>query len=58
MGKLVNEKLESNGGVRVVEYGMGDDDKNLEEDYEQWKEEKVRMDGWTKANIDDMLSLT
>ena len=41
MGKLVNEKLESSGGVRLVEFGMGDDDKNLEEDYEKWKEEKL-----------------
>jgi len=41
MGKLVDEKLESTGGSRVVDFGMGDDDKNLEEDYEQWREEKL-----------------
>ncbi|GMH70391.1 hypothetical protein TrST_g4891 [Triparma strigata] len=37
MGKLVDKKM---GGEKVVEYGEGDDDKNLEEDFEAWKDGK------------------
>ena len=43
MGKLVNEKLELAGGTRVYRHGEGDDDGNLEEDFDAW-----RSDGlWT-----------
>jgi len=38
MGKLSNEFLEKLGGQRVFDYGEGDDDGSLEEDFEQWKE--------------------
>ena len=40
MGKLVRKKLKEAGGEELVEYGEGDDDKNLEEDFEAWKDEK------------------
>ena len=40
MGKLVAKKLGEAGGEKVVDYGEGDDDKNLEEDFEAWKDEK------------------
>lgn len=37
VGKLTNALLEKLGGKRVVEYGQGDDDGTLEEDFEAWK---------------------
>jgi NADPH-ferrihemoprotein reductase len=37
MGKLTNKLLEKLGGKRVVEYGEGDDDGTLEEDFDAWK---------------------
>ena len=36
-GKVVNARLEALGGVRVYRHGEGDDDGDLEEDFEQWK---------------------
>eukprot|EP00753_Platysulcus_tardus_P016472 PLAT5748.1.p2 GENE.PLAT5748.1~~PLAT5748.1.p2 ORF type:complete len:671 (-),score=387.82 PLAT5748.1:209-2221(-) len=38
MGKLVNRRLEELGGTRIYDYGEGDDDGTLEEDFEAWKE--------------------
>ena len=35
MGKLLDKKL---SGEKLVPYGEGDDDKNLEEDFENWKD--------------------
>lgn len=37
MGKLVNTNLEKFGGKRLYDYGEGDDDGTLEEDFESWK---------------------
>ena len=38
MGKLTNQLLETLGGTRCFDYGEGDDDASLEEDFEAWKE--------------------
>jgi len=38
MGKFVDEKLVELGGSRIYELGLGDDDKNLEDDFITWKE--------------------
>jgi NADPH-ferrihemoprotein reductase len=38
MGKHVNELLEKLGARRSFEYGEGDDDGTLEEDFEKWKQ--------------------
>jgi len=38
MGKSTNASLERLGGERVADYGEGDDDGNLEEDFNQWRE--------------------
>ena len=37
MGKLTDRKLQELGASRVFDYGEGDDDANLEEDFDQWK---------------------
>lgn len=37
MGKLTNQGIEALGGKRVFEYGEGDDDGTLEEDFDAWK---------------------
>jgi len=37
-GKMADEHLERIGGERIYELGVGDDDQNIEEDFEQWKE--------------------
>lgn len=37
MGKTTNASLERLGATRVVAYAEGDDDGNLEEDFENWK---------------------
>ena len=37
MGKVTNALLEKLGGQRCFEYGEGDDDGSLEEDFEAWK---------------------
>ena len=37
MGKRTNEALHNFGGTRVFEYGEGDDDGTLEEDFDKWK---------------------
>ena len=43
MGKLVNTRLHELGAARVYRHGEGDDDGNLEEDFDAW-----RSDGlWT-----------
>ncbi len=39
MGKTTNANLERLGGERVATYGEGDDDGNLEEDFNQWREQ-------------------
>ena len=38
MGKLVNKRLEALGATRVYEYGEGDDDNNIDDDFETWRE--------------------
>jgi NADPH-ferrihemoprotein reductase len=38
MGKLTNTMLQKLGGKEAYEYGEGDDDGTLEEDFESWKE--------------------
>lgn len=37
-GKRVNQFLEKLGGSRVYKYGEGDDNENLEDDFNSWKE--------------------
>lgn len=37
MGKLTDKFLETLGGKRVFNYGEGDDDGTLEEDFDKWK---------------------
>lgn len=37
MGKKTNEVLQNYGAKRVFDYGEGDDDGTLEEDFEKWK---------------------
>jgi NADPH-ferrihemoprotein reductase len=38
MGRFVNKRLEALGAQRVFDYGEGDDDGTLDEDFEQWRE--------------------
>ena len=38
MGKLVNTRLEALGAQRVYTFGEGDDEGNMEEDWEAWRE--------------------
>jgi len=38
MGKFFDKRMEELGGERVVELGLGDDDANIEEDFNNWKE--------------------
>jgi NADPH-ferrihemoprotein reductase len=38
MGRTTDEYLERAGAQRIVPYGEGDDDGNLEEDFEKWQE--------------------
>jgi len=38
VGKAIDKQLEILGATRVYERGEGDDDQNIEEDFEQWKE--------------------
>ena len=38
MGKYFDKRLEELGGTRLTELGMGDDDANIEEDFNTWKE--------------------
>ena len=38
MGKLVDAALVNVGANRIAELGLGDDDKDLESDFEQWRE--------------------
>ena len=37
MGKVTNERLEAAGATRVYRHGEGDDDGNLEEDFDSWR---------------------
>lgn len=41
MGRLVNTRMEELGAVSMFEYGEGDDDATLEEDFEAWKTKLV-----------------
>jgi NADPH-ferrihemoprotein reductase len=38
MGKRFNQEIERCGGERVYRYGEGDDNENLEDDFNSWKE--------------------
>ena len=38
MGKFFDKRLGELGGKRLTELGMGDDDANIEEDFNSWKE--------------------
>ncbi|RYG48543.1 hypothetical protein EON67_07505, partial [archaeon] len=37
MGKIVDQRLEELGGARVYRHGEGDDNDNLEDDFENWE---------------------
>lgn len=39
MGKFFDEALEKLGGKRIMPIGLGDDDKDLEGDFETWKDQ-------------------
>lgn len=39
MGRYIDSRLEELGGTRVFKYGEGDDDQNLDEDFDTWREE-------------------
>ena len=41
MGKTVNEGLGKTGAQRLLPIGLGDDDKDLDGDFESWKDEKL-----------------
>lgn len=41
MGKLVDEGLEKGGANRLLKLGLGDDDNDLEGDFETWKDSKL-----------------
>jgi len=41
MGKLVNRRLGEMGGQMIHPYGEGDDDNDIEEDFEEWKKDLV-----------------
>lgn len=41
MGKLIDKHLDRLGGCRIVELGLGDDDDDLEGDFETWKDTKL-----------------
>ncbi len=41
MGKLIDTHLERLGGNRIVPLGLGDDDDDLEGDFETWKDTKL-----------------
>eukprot|EP00605_Chrysophyceae_sp_TOSAG23-4_P002699 GSChrysophyteH1.ASY1.ANO1.2976.1 assembled CDS len=46
MGKATNKYLEQFGGQRVVDYGEGDDDGDLEADFDAWREVM-----WTQMKV-------
>lgn len=56
MGKIFNECLERAGGKRVIEMGLGDDDDDLEGDFEGWKD-KVMWPGLSKLYVKDGASI-
>lgn len=41
MGKTVDEGLGNTGAQRLLSIGLGDDDKDLDGDFESWKDEKL-----------------
>ena len=41
MGKLVDGALEKVGASRILQLGLGDDDNDLEGDFENWKDKKL-----------------
>jgi NADPH-ferrihemoprotein reductase len=41
IGRGVNAGMEKLGATRVVEYGEGDDDSTLEDDFEKWKKRAI-----------------
>ena len=38
VGKAMDKQMEIMGATRIYERGEGDDDQNIEEDFEQWQE--------------------
>jgi len=38
MGKITDKGLETLGGKRIYQYGEGDDNASLEDDFNDWKE--------------------
>eukprot|EP00944_MAST-04C_sp_MAST-4C-sp1_P014518 g14518.t1 len=39
MGRYIDKRLEALGAKRVFNYGEGDDDQNLDEDFDTWRED-------------------
>jgi NADPH-ferrihemoprotein reductase len=39
MGRKINQILEEKGAVRVADYGEGDDDGTMDEDFETWRDQ-------------------
>lgn len=56
MGKIFNDCLERAGGKRVLELGLGDDDDDLEGDFENWKD-NVMWPGLSKLYVKDASSI-
>jgi NADPH-ferrihemoprotein reductase len=58
-GKLTNAGLNKLGAIPVYQYGEGDDDGSLEEDFDKWKSELWNSLGGTKSegNTEEKVSL-
>ena len=41
MGKLVDGKMESSGANRIIGIGLGNDNDDLEDDFESWKQNRL-----------------
>ena len=53
MGKFFNESFEKLGAERIYQYGEGDDDKCLEDDFKAWKKDLwVAMTGYFEQQMD------
>jgi NADPH-ferrihemoprotein reductase len=52
MGKTVDDRLGRAGAKRIIDVGLGDDDSDLEGDFENWKD-NVLWPGLTKLYVKD-----